>query len=331
MRRLILFLIALLVIAPVTAAWAQARWGKPTPAIGDPDTPRWPPGEHFALWPGGPPRAPAAPIKPNWTMNGPKGERQLWIRGVPFPRLHVFRPARPDGSAMLVIPGGGYGFLSVQNEGLNAARRFNADGITVFVLEHRLPGEGWANRNLVPLQDAQRAMRLIRSRAKALNIDPGKLGILGFSAGGHLAADLAVSHGERTYSPVDSADALSAKPAYVGLVYPVTTLIDPGGTSQSADRLLGPSPTRALLERRSPLLHVTKATPPSFLVHAMDDPQVPPTNTSRWVEAARKAGAVVESHVFAEGGHGFGLNLPRELPASRWPDLFALFLRKHGG
>ena len=327
MRRLMLFLIAFMMIAPA----ARAQWDKPTPAIGAPDTPRWPPGEHFTLWPGKPPGAPAATIEPNWTMNGPKGERQLWIRGVPFPRVHVFRPARPNGSAMLVIPGGGYGFLSVQNEGSNAARRFTTDGITVFVLEYRLPGEGWANRNLVPLQDTQRAMRLIRARAKAFKIDPEKLGVLGFSAGAHLAADLAVSHAERTYSPVDAADALSAKPAYVGLVYPVATLVDPGGTSQSADRLLGPSPTRALLESRSPLLHVTKGTPPSFLVHAMDDPQVPHTNTSRWVGAASKAGAVVESHVFPEGGHGFGLSLPRDLPASRWPDLFTLFLRKHGG
>ena len=313
------------------AAAARAQWDKPTPAIGDPDTPRWPPGEHFALWPGKPPGAPAVPIKPDWTMNGPKGERQLWIRGVAAPTVHVFRPAKPNGSAMLVIPGGGYGFLSVQNEGTNAARRFTADGITVFVLEYRLPGEGWSNRSLVPLQDTQRAMRLIRSRAKAFRIDPAKLGVLGFSAGGHLAADLAVSHTELTYSPVDAADALSAKPAYVGLLYPVATLVDPGGTSQSADRLLGPAPPRALLGSRSPLLHVSKDMPPSFLAHAMDDPQVPPTNTFRWVEAARKAGAVVESHVFAEGGHGFGLSLSRVLPGSRWPEVFSLFLRRHGG
>ena len=317
--------------ALLAAAAARAQWDKPTPAVGDPDAPRWPPGEHFPLWPGKPPGAPAAPIKPDWTMNGPKGERQLWIRGVPFPRVHVFRPARPTGSALLVIPGGGYGFLSVQNEGANAARRFTADGITVFVLEYRLPGEGWSNRHLVPLQDTQRAMRLIRSRAKTFNIDPLKLGVLGFSAGGHLAADLAVSHAERAYPSIDAADTQSAKAAYVGLAYPVVTLIDPGGASQSADRLLGPSPTRALLESRSPLLHVTREMPPSFLAHAMDDPLVPPTNTFRWVEAARKAGAVVESHVFAEGGHGFGFSLSRDLPGSRWPDLFTLFLRKYGG
>lgn len=318
-------------LALFAAAAARAQWDKPTPAVGDPDAPRWPPGEHFPLWPGKPPGAPATPIKPDWTMNGPEGERQLWLRGVPFPRVHVFRPANPNGSALLVIPGGGYGFLSVQNEGTNAARRFTADRITVFVLEYRLPGEGWSNRHLVPLQDTQRAMRLIRARAKAFDIDPSKLGVLGFSAGGHLAADLAVSHAERTYAPHDAADALSAKPAYVGLLYPVVTLIDPGGTSQSADRLLGPSPTRALLESRSPLLRVTKDTPPSFLAHSMDDATVPSIHTFRWVEAGRNAGAVVESHVFAEGGHGFGLGLSRDLPGSRWPELFSLFLRRHGG
>ena len=188
----------------------------PTPAAGDPNAPYFPPKERFPLWPGKPPGAPARPIAPNWTMNNPAPNRELWIRGVPIPEVHVYRPARPDGSSLLVLPGGGYEFLSIQNEGLDPAERFNAERTTVFVLTYRLPVEGWQNRSLVALQDAQRAMRLIRSRAREFGIRPDNLGVLGFSAGGHLAADLAVSHANRVYTAVDAADQLSARPAFVG-------------------------------------------------------------------------------------------------------------------
>ena len=315
------------IAALASAAAAQG----PTPFTGNPSEPFWPAKERFPLWPGQAPGAPKAKIVPNWTMNNPPPNRELWIRGVPFPEVHVFRPARPDGSALLALPGGGYGFLSVQNEGLDAAQRFNADRTTVFVLTYRLPGEGWSNRHLVPLQDAQRAMRLIRSRAAEFRIDPARLGLIGFSAGGHLAADLAVSHAEHIYDRVDAADDLSARPAYVGLIYPVISLIDPGPNTNSRGMLLGPNPASGLVEARSPFLHVTKDTPPSFVAHAMDDSTAPVRHSFQWIEAAREAGSIVEAHLFAEGGHGFGLHLPADLPGSRWPDLFSLFLRKHGG
>ncbi len=326
------FIAGSVVAAAAVSSAAQGQWGDPpSPAAGDPKAPFWPPGERFGLWPGKPPGAPARPITPNWTMNGPAATRELWIRGVPFPEVHVFRPARPDGSAMLALPGGGYGFLSVQNEGLDVAQHFTAGGTTVFVLTYRLPGEGWADRSVVPLQDAQRAMRLIRSRAATFRIDPARLGVVGFSAGGHLAADLAVSHDEQVYRRIDAADGLSARPAYLGLVYPVTTLVDAGANSRSMDVLLGPGATLAQQQARSPLLRVTKSAPPSFLVHAMDDGTVPEWHSLRWVDAVGALGLPVESHVFSEGGHGFGLHLARDLPGSRWPELFGLWLRKHGG
>src|SRR4029079_14577957 len=129
---------------------------------------------------------------------------QLWIKGIAIPEVSVFRPALPDGSAILAIPGGGYAFLAVQNEGLHPAERFNAERTTVFVLTYRLPGEGWADRPLVAVQDAQRAMRLIRSRAASFRSDPARLGVMGFSAGGHLAADLGVSYAEPPYKPIDA-------------------------------------------------------------------------------------------------------------------------------
>jgi len=317
-------------MALLAATAAQAQPG-PTPFAGDPTAPFWPPRERFPLWPGSPPGAPKAMIKPNWTMNNPAPNRELWIRGVPFPEVHVFRAAKPDGSALLSLPGGGYQFLSVQNEGIDVAERFNAERTTVFVLTYRLPGEGWANRGQVAIQDAQRAMRLIRSRAAEFRIDPNRLGVSGFSAGGHLAADLGVSYDQPLYKPVDAADQLSARPAFLGLVYPVTTLVDDTAHYDATCMLWLQRPSQAEYEARTPVLHITKDTPPSFLVHAADDGTVPVWNSFRWAGALMGQGVPAELHVFSEGGHGFGLHLPRDSSGSRWPDLFALWMRKHGG
>lgn len=319
-----------LALAASSAVRAQEWDSQAGPVEGDPYAPFWPPKERFPLWPGKPPGAPAKRIVPNWTMNLPPPRRELWIRGVPFPEVHVFRPARPDGSALLSIPGGGYEFLSVQNEGLDVAQFFNDQRTTVFVLTYRLPGEGWASRSTVPLADAQRAMRLIRSRAAEFKIDPDRLGVIGFSAGGHLAADLGVSFDERTYAPVDAADRLSARPAYLGLVYPVTTLVKARYDGRDWDALTGPGSSQQQLEARSPVLRIGKQTPPSFLVHAVDDGTVPVWHSFRWSQLMNH-GVAAELHVFASGGHGFGLHLPSDNPGSRWPELFALWLRKNGG
>jgi len=317
--------------AMLAASVAEAQdYKDPAVVAAEPGAPLWPAKERFPLWPGIPPGAPSPLPRPEWQMYPDPTYRQLWVKGIAMPEVSVFRPALPDGSAMLVIPGGGYAFIAVQNEGLHPAERFNADGTTVFVLSYRLPGEGWANRTLVPLSDAQRAMRLIRARAADFRIDPNRLGVLGFSAGGHLAADLSVSYDQPVYAPVDAADRLSARPAFSGLIYPVATFqsFTHGG---SRDTLLGPNAPTALLHARSPELHITSATPPSFVVHAFDDGLVPIDNSLAWIAAARAAKLPVEAHLLTVGGHGFGLHLPRDNPGSRWPDLFALWLRQHGG
>jgi acetyl esterase/lipase len=326
------FLTGAAVVFAGSAARAQNWDDYKDPAIiaAQPNAPLWPAKERFPLWPGTPPGAPRPLPRPAWNMFADPGYPQLWIKGIAIPEVNVFRPALPDGSALLVVPGGGYGFIAVQNEGLHPAERFNAEGTTVFVLSYRLPGEGWANRSTVPLSDAQRAMRLIRSRAAEFKIDPNRLGVMGFSAGGHLAADLTVSHDQRVYMPVDAADQLSAKPAFAALIYPVATL-QPFTHAGSRDSLLGPNPPASLLQARSPELHVNGSTPPSFVVHAFDDGAVPIDNSLAWIAAARAAKVPVEAHLFTEGGHGFGLHLPPSNPASRWPDLFALWMRKHGG
>jgi acetyl esterase/lipase len=315
----------------IAAAAAAQDYKDPALATAEPGAPLWPSSERFPLWPGPPPGATKPLPKPEWAMFPDPAYPQLWIKGIAVPEVSVFRPALADGSAILAIPGGGYGFLAVQNEGLHPAERFNADRTTVFVLSYRLPGEGWSNRSLVALQDAQRAMRLIRSRAAEFRIDPARLGILGFSAGGHLAADLAVSHAERVYAPVDAADALSARPAFAGLIYPVTTMAVGLTHGGSRDALLGPSPSPALIAARSPLEHIGSDTPPCFLVHAFDDDTVPVGDSLAWISACKKAKVSVEAHLLAKGGHGFGLHLPSDDPGSRWPDLFALWLRQHGG
>ncbi|KQM67831.1 esterase [Sphingomonas sp. Leaf17] len=270
----------------------------------------WPPADHFALWPDRPPNAPKVLPRPNFTMNGRAPRRELWLRGIAQPVVGVFRPANPDGRALLSIPGGGYQFISVENEGINVARTFNPLGITVFVLGYRLPGEGWANPQDVPLQDAQRAMRLIRANAGRYGIMPEKLGVVGFSAGGLLAASIATAWNDPVYAPVDATDRQNARPAFAGLVYPVT----------SADLMrVGTGPAA----RFDPVRRVGRDTPPIFIVHAIDDPVVPFSEPMAMLVAAREARVPVEAHFLQEGGHGFGPSyLAASLPGSDWPVLF---------
>jgi acetyl esterase/lipase len=294
--------------------------------------PPWPPREVAMLWPGPPPGAPAGTPRSAVPVPQPLGTVQRWERGIRYPHIGIFRPARPDGRAVLAIPGGGYGYVSLINEGVNLARALNPAGITVFVLAYRLPGEGWTNRSDVPLQDAQRAMRLIRARAAALRIDPERLGICGFSAGGHLAGVLSVGHADPVYSPVDTADRLSARPAYAGLIYPVTNPRTAGPASRSAPNLFGDSPTPAMLARHDVLARVDAATPPLFLVHAMDDPIVPVTQSLSLIEVARRARVPIEAHLPEHGGHGFGaLGLPARNPDTGWTNWFAAWTATRGG
>lgn len=315
----------------IALAAGSATASPSSPLSSSPDATFFPPKEHYPLWPGPPPGAPAQAIVPDWVMEGTAPNRELHIRGIASPEIHIFRPARSDGSALLALPGGGYGYLSVQNEGMDVAERFNAERTTVFVLTYRLPGEGWHDRSLVALQDAQRAMRLIRSRAAEFRINPERLGVIGFSAGGHLAADLAVSHALPTYSAIDSADQLSARPAFFGLVYAVVSLDPNISQGESAPNLLGPNPTPDQIAKRTPVLHVTGDTPPSFIVAAFDDGLIHIDNSLSWIAACRRARSSIEAHLIAQGGHGFGFHLPSDNPGSHWPDLFASWMRRHGG
>lgn len=282
----------------------------------------WTEAEVLHLWPDGPPESgyKAEALPDDWPGT--------FIRNVAEPTLHVFRPAKPNGGALLVMPGGAYWFVSIQNEGVDVANAMTQLGYTVFVLVYRLPGEGWTQRTNVPLQDAQRAMRLIRAHSSDYQCDPHHVAALGFSAGGHLAASLTTNFGETVYEARDAVDRQDARPFASGLIYPVISMQEPVTHAQSANLLLGPEPSQALVAHRSPAQHVSGDTPPVFLMHALDDPAVPPRNSLLMMEALREAGRPVEAHFFEEGGHGFGLGAP-ELPAHQWISLYEAWLDRH--
>jgi acetyl esterase/lipase len=299
--------------------------GAPARAGSDPRAPAnwskiWPPKEVVRLWPGDPPgwRGGVTPVlPPEWPPN--------FLRGVATPTLNVFRPSCPNGQALLVCPGGAYVAISAANEGVEVARVFNAMGVTVFVLAYRLPGEGWTDGADTPLQDAQRAMRLIRTNARMFGVRPDGIGVLGFSAGGHLAATLATDHGQGVYAPIDAADRESARPAFAGLLYPVITMSGPHAHARSRDQLLGPRPSEASAARRSPELKVSAETPPCFVAHAADDTNVSVENSLGMLTALRAAKIRCEGHIFETGEHAFGVGRSGK-PTELWPQLFSRWM-----
>lgn len=288
--------------------------------------------EVLPLWPGTPPGgpAPASLVERAADQSHDPAHPDRFITGVAEPRLVVYRPRTPNGSAVLLMPGGGYGFLSYDNEGVNQARWLNAQGITAFILLYRLPGEGWAHRADVPLQDAQRAMRLIRSRAGHYGIRPNRIAVIGFSAGGHLAGSLATRHAQTLYAPVDAADHASARPDLAGLIYPVVSLSAAFTHGGSRDMLLGANAPEDVRRRYSNELTVDAQTPPCFLVHAGDDGLVPVANSLAFYAAVQAQGHPAELHVFAAGGHGFGVRPAPSVPVSAWPRLFTAFATSQG-
>lgn len=280
--------------------------------------------ETIMLWPSLPPGGERIDLKPTTVeqSNAPSEYHDRLLSGIATPLVTVFRPHEPDGSAMLIAPGGGYSFEDFDGEGVEPALRLNQAGVTAFVLVYRLPGEGWRNRADVPLQDAQRAMRIIRSRGpRDYGIDPARIGMLGFSAGGHLAASLATSFATSVYAPIDAVDAVDARPDFTALLYPVITMLPPFAHEASCEKLLGRDASTAFRAAYSPERMVTAQTPPCFLCAATDDTDVPVDNSLAMLAALRRASVPAEMHLFERGGHGFALRGAAGLPASAWPDL----------
>ncbi|MXP10288.1 alpha/beta hydrolase [Pseudoblastomonas halimionae] len=286
------------------------------------------PTETIDLWPAGAPGAPAAGlVEEAVERSQDRLVTDRAVRGISVPRMAVFRPLRSNGAAVLLIPGGGYRHVVVDKEGYEMARWLSARGFTAFVLFYRLPGEGWAAGPDVALADAQRAMRLVRHRAGDFAIDPERVAAMGFSAGGHVCADLATRFAGRVYDAVDGADAWSAKPFCAAPIYPVVSMDPSVAHAGSRALLLGPDPNTASEAAHSPDRNVPADAPPFFLLHAEDDDAVPVENTLLMRAALKAKNVSVETHLFGNGGHGFGLRKAIGKPVAAWPDLWLAWAR----
>ncbi len=234
----------------------------------------------------------------------------LRISKVQDPTIAVYLPAKKNatGQAMLIFPGGGYGILAYDWEGTDIAKFLNGKGIAGIVVKYRLPSDvSQTDKHNVPLIDAQRALRIVRGRAKEYDIDPNKIGIMGFSAGGHLASTLGTHFNEKVYGPIDELDGQSARPDFMGLIYPVVTFTQATKHAGSEKALLGENASKEMQEHFSNELQVTSETPPTLLVHAMDDKGVPVENSLLFFQALKDNDVPATMHIYPTGGHGFSL------------------------
>lgn len=279
------------------------------------------PTEIVRLWPNGAPGGEGVtvtPIVPERSTD--PAYRDRYAQYTTDPIMTVMRPEKPNGSAMLLIPGGGYRWAVLDKEGFDVARVFAASGTTCFVLRYRLPADGWAAGADAPLQDVQRAIRLIRSRAAEFGVRPDRIAVLGASAGGHLAG-LASARTDAAYAPVDAADQASLRPDLTVLMYPVATMADPHVHAGSRTHLLGEAPSAARIAAYSLEQMNWTGAAPVFLLHAMDDAAVPVENSLMLLTTLKAASVKTEVHLFQEGGHGFGVRLIQGRPAAVWPEL----------
>lgn len=228
---------------------------------------------------------------------------------VSIPTLSIFLPkeSKPNQTAVLIFPGGGYQHLAIDKEGTKVAEWLNTLGIAAFVVKYRLPSHKiMKNKSIGPLQDAQEAMRYVRKNADKYNIDPNKIGIIGFSAGGHLASTLATHYDDKVY---DTNSQISARPDFSLLIYPVISMVEHVTHKGSQMSLLGEHASQDVLDYFSNEKRVTPQTPPTFLVHASDDPTVMPENSVNYYLALKNNGVPAELHIYEKGGHGFGLGV----------------------
>lgn len=258
----------------------------------------------ISLWPQGAPGetgnigAEADTTKPDQDA---AGKRVIRLGNVSNPTLTVYKPAaeKDTGAAVVVFPGGGYSILAMDLEGSEICTWFNSIGVTGILVKYRVPAQPTSPRGAAPLQDAQRAMRLARAHASEWHIDPARIGVMGFSAGGHLAALLSNNFNKAAYEPVDAADRSSARPDFAMLIYPAYLSMDKEMTTVS------------------PALPVSDKTPPTLMVQAEDDP-IPVEGTLVYYRALKSAKVPAEMHLYPAGGHGYGLR-SQVAPLNTWP------------
>ena len=255
--------------------------------------------------------------------------RLLWADGAPGakgtedgdkPMLTIYLPPedKATGAAVVICPGGGYGHLAMDHEGHQIAQWLNSFGVAGFILKYRHRNSGAGYGHPAPLQDAQRAVRIVRSLAGQWNVNPDRIGILGFSAGGHLASSAGTHFQNRYNEPKDSIDNVSCRPDFMILIYPVISFTEWCTHKGSMRNLLGDNPEKELVENLSNEKQVTPQTPPTFLVHGNDDKGVPPENSIYFYLALRKAKVPAEMHIYENGRHGFGLG-QNHGAVSSWP------------
>jgi len=264
----------------------------------------------------------------------------LWANGAPGakgsedgdkPTLTIYRPPREKatGAAVVICPGGGYGHLAMDHEGHQIAQWLNSFGVAGFILQYRHSRSGSGYGHPAPLQDAQRAVRTVRARAKEWGVDPARIGILGFSAGGHLASSAGTHFQNRYNDAKDSIDKVSCRPDFMVLIYPVISFTESFTHKGSRKNLLGNNPERELVENLSNERQITAETPPTFLVHGNDDKGVPPENSVFFYLALRKAKVPAEMHIYENGRHGFGLG-KQFGPVSTWPTRCQDWMKNRG-
>ena len=262
-------------------------------------------------------------IIPLWNDNIPNSQKSedkevvlstdaIRISLVQTPTLEVFLPTKKSntGKAVIICPGGGYHNVVYDWEGTDIAKWFNSKGIAAFVLKYRLPNTKSVKVSYeAPLQDAQRALRIVRSQSEKWHVNPNKIGIMGFSAGGHVASTLGTQFSTPNKFKEMTIDTISARPDFMILVYPVVTMKLDYTHKGSRLSLLGENPSEDLINQYSNELQVTKNTPPTFIVHSSDDFAVPVENSLNLYKALKDNGVKTEMHIYQEGGHGYSLGL----------------------
>lgn len=280
-------------------------------------------GQTMDLWSGSPPadsgQAPAGPERV-WRTGSGVGA----VSNISTPRMVIFHPQHPNGTAILIMGGGGYFRIGIGHESVPTAKWLLSLGVTPVILYYRLPVDGW--KPVAPFQDGQRAVRLLRAKAHVLGINPQRIGVLGFSAGGNLAGIIETRFKHDFYAPVDAVDKQSSRPDFAGLIYPVSSLKPPYDTTRTRRELLPQANAEAAYTVQD---HVSDRTPPTFIAHAADDPIVSVDASRELYKVLRKHGVPSQLHVFAHGGHGWGLGMPGTA-VGQWPVLFAGWLAQHG-
>jgi acetyl esterase/lipase len=288
-------------------------------------------GQLVELWPGTAPGSEASPARPTIVERSPNPFRaDRALTGILTPSLTVALPERPNGVAVIVAPGGSYSRIVLDKEGYEVAKWLCPLGVTVFLLAYRLPAEGHRNGADVPVQDGQRAVRMVRANAADWGLDPDRIGFLGFSAAGHLAASLVANFDRPLVAARDDIDRTSARPDFAVLAYPVVSMEADIAHMDSRVNLIGSTPSADLVAWHSPDRHVTSSAPPTFIVTVDDDAVVPAENSVRFYLALKKAGVAAELHVFKEGGHGFSLEFAPGLPVAGWPRLCEQWMKRIG-